>query len=188
LEVTDSQLLEQARRGDDRAFGTLMQRHADRLHSLALGLVGNAHDAEDLLQETLMAAYLGLRRYRGEASLKTWLSRIMLNQSARHHRRMRLRRTVSLDPPPGLEGATPPSLAQAPATSAADARLDLAELLQQLSEEHRRVLMLRELEGLSYEEMARVLDLPRGTIESRLFRARQALRDLLESDRRAAED
>lgn len=178
MNPSDADLLRQASQGDDSAFATLVDRHAPMLHRVAVGMIGNRTDADDLLQETFHAAWLGMKRFRGEASVKTWLTRILILQTARLRRWQRLRRYL---PWHGLDTEAPPPAATTDdPTPAIDARLDLADLLRQLSDEHRQVLLLREIQGLSYDEIARTLDLPRGTVESRLFRARAALKSHLE--------
>jgi RNA polymerase sigma-70 factor (ECF subfamily) len=103
--------------------------------------------------------------------MRTWLVRILVNQ-VRMWRRTR--RSRGLDETTSLPASL--AAASAPAERGVDAKLDLTEMLSQLSEEHRQVIILRELQGMSYQEMARALDVPRGTVESRLFRAREELR------------
>lgn len=169
LESSDADLVRRARGGDRAAFHQLVERHADGLYRLAMMTLRHAADAQDVVQETLLGAFEGLDRYRGEASVRTWLVRILMNQVARHRRRQGIRRMAMLDET---------TIAATSAVAASDARMDVAQLLGQLSSEHRDVLVLREIEGLSYEEMAVALSVPRGTVESRLFRARAALRDL----------
>ena len=104
----------------------------------------------------------------GEASLKTWLMQIVVRQSARVRRSRGRRLTI------GIENAEQAVHDPAPA---ADSRIDVIEMLQRLSPEHREVIVLRELQGMGYEEMAAALKIPRGTVESRLHRARQELRE-----------
>jgi RNA polymerase sigma-70 factor (ECF subfamily) len=149
LGASDWQLVRRARGGDLAAFHELVDRHAATLLGLATMLVGNAADAEDVVQETFAGAFRGLGGFRGDSAVKTWLTRILLRQAA---------------------GA---------ATERADTRMDLAAALADMSQEHRQVLVLRELQGLSYDEISRILNVPRGTVESRLFRARKAMQDRL---------
>lgn len=169
--ATDGDLLAAARRGDGRAFGQLIDRHAAGLFRLAFRLVGNSNDAEDVVQETLMGAFEHLGRFRERSSAKTWLSRILVRQAARCHRR-RARRRVTALPEADVAGAgTFPE--------DADRRADVSQALSRLSHAHREVVVLREFEGMSYAEMAEVIGVPRGTMESRLHRARQELGELL---------
>jgi RNA polymerase sigma-70 factor (ECF subfamily) len=169
----DTELARQIGHGDEKAFQTLMDRHGRYLYGIAFALAGNAPDAEDLVQETFVGAFRG--RFRGDASLRTWLVGILVRQAGML-RRSRHRRGVplSLQSP----GAAEPMQrgAGSAAVTGVDARLDLSAMLESLSAEHRAVIVLRELQGMSYEEIARTLELPRGTVESRLFRAREELR------------
>ena len=172
---SDSDLLAQIGRGDQAAFRTLLDRHARYLFGVAHAMTGNDADAEDAVQETLLGALGSSTRFRGESSVRTWLVRILVNK-VRMWRRSGQRRSsdVSLDGSP-VELASA-SGSSSRGASAADAKLDLTQMLAQLSVEHRQVIILRELQGMSYEEMARALEVPRGTVESRLHRAREELR------------
>lgn len=173
-EATDIELLRKAGAGDGDAFHQLVDRHADRLYRLAVSLVGNASDAEDVLQECLAGAYHGLKSFEARASVKTWLTRILVTQAAKWRRDRGRRPTSPLEADESgakVEGGA----------AGVEHRLDLQQALQQLSPEHRQVLVLREFEQMSYEEMAAVLGVPRGTIESRLHRARAELREKLKS-------
>ena len=170
---TDEELVAAAAQGDDRAFHDLVDRHADRLFRLAFRLVSNSADAEDVVQETLMGAFRHLGRFRGRSTVRTWLSGILVRQAARCLRRRGRRRAAAL---PESEG-----LADRARDVAADTgrRLDIGGALRELSPEHREVVVLREYEGMSYAEIAEALAVPRGTVESRLFRARQQLKVIL---------
>lgn len=165
----DVELLRQIGRGDAAAFRTLVERHARYLHGVAYGLTGQAADAEDLVQETFAAVLNG--RFRGDSAVRTWLVAILLKQVAMLRRSRRRR-----GPAVSLESELMPLAGGLSTAQVAEARLDLATMLQSLSPEHREVIVLRELEGLSYDEMARVLGVPVGTVESRLHRAREELR------------
>lgn len=172
LRPADLELVRQARGGDMAAFHLLVDRHAESLYRLAVSLVGNAHDAEDALQETLAGAFRGLAAFREQSSVKTWLAGILVRQVARHFRRGWFgRKNVELEKAPEPAGG-PPS-----ATS--DVRMDVQAAILALPPQPREVIVLRELQGFSYEEIAQVLGVPGGTVESRLHRARLALRELL---------
>ncbi len=166
----DSELLKRGR-SDPKAFRALIERHGQYLCGIAHTLSGNAADAEDLVQETLLGAIRS--DFRGESSVRTWLVRILANQAAMLRRTRKRRPEAELN----ADQASPSGRdATGDAMGAVDAKVDLAGMLDQLSAEHRQVIVLRELEGLSYEEMAAALGLPRGTVESRLHRAREELR------------
>jgi len=166
-EADDIELLRRAGDGDSAAFHALVDRHAQRLYRLAVTLIGNAADAEDVLQETFIGAFRGLRSFEGRASVKTWLTRILVRQAGQWHRNRRRRR---LEP-----------LGDSVAASSAEADFDVRAAMGQLSPEHREVLVLREFERMSYEEIAEALDIPRGTVESRLHRARSEMREKLKA-------
>jgi len=168
-EADDIDLLRRAANGDSGAFHALVDRHAQRLYRLAVSLVGNAVDAEDVLQEAFIGTFRGLKGFEGRASVKTWLTRILVMQAAQFRRGRKRKRTEAM----------PENIAAA--SKSAEAGMDVAAALADLSAEHRQVLVLREYERMSYEEIAEVLDIPRGTVESRLYRARGELRERLKS-------
>lgn len=149
-------------------FDALVARHASELLGLAQSMLGNWADAEDVVQETFLGAFRGLERFDGRASERTWLTSILVRQVARRRRDLARARVVRR-PVDGGEAA-PPKAGVGP---------DVAAMLASLSEEHRDVLVLREVHGLSYDEIAAALQIPRGTVESRLHRARRALRERL---------
>jgi RNA polymerase sigma-70 factor (ECF subfamily) len=162
----DAELLRQIERGEQASFRTLVDRHARYLHGVAMALVSNQADAEDIVQETFVAVLNG--KFRGESAVRTWMVQILVRRAAM------LRRTRFRKPSVAL-GETDVA-GSASANAGSEAKLDLTEMLKVLSPEHRAVIVLRELEHLSYEEMAAALDVPRGTVESRLHRAREELR------------
>ncbi len=164
------ELVRRIGRGDAAAYRVLVEREARYLFGIAHGLAGNAADAEDLVQETFAGVVKS--RFRGKSSLRTWLVRILVNRAGMLRRSRWRRRELS----GGFDGELNPAALTRPATGDADARLDLSIMLQSLSPEHRAVIVLRELQGMSYEEMAESLGVPRGTVESRLHRAREELR------------
>jgi len=174
LHDNDLELLRRARMGEEGAFHELVDRYSGTLFRLAFLLVGNEADAEDVVQETLLGAFRGLGRFRGESSVKTWLTAILVKRAQAHRRARSRGRTSPLKEAGESQGRMPNSPVQQ-----ADARMDVQAVLAALSAEHRQVLVLREYEGMSYDEIARALDMPRGTVESRLFRAREHLRRLL---------
>lgn len=169
---SDVDLVRSAGRGDDRAFHTLIDRHADALFRVALSLSRNRADAEDLVQETLLCAYRGARTFQGRSSARTWMLRILTRVASRSWRKAQRRGpTVSLDA--GAEGERG---VDDPGIGAVEHRLDVMDILAELSEPHREVLLLREIWDLSYDEIAATLGVPRGTVESRLSRAREQFR------------
>jgi len=175
LRRNDLELVGRIRSGDRAAFGELVSLYSDDLFGLAYSLLGNASDAEDALQQTLLGAFSRIDSFEGRSSLNTWLVRILYNQASKLRRYRRVRRMSPIDTRDGtVEGGPTPRSESAAA--AVDSRVDLTAMLEELSPEHREILVLRELHRMSYDELAETLKIPRGTVESRLFRARNELR------------
>ena len=188
--TSDLELLQSAAAGNHAAFHTLVDRHAAALMRLAQSLSGTRADAEDICQETLVAAYRGLSGFNGRSSVKTWLYRILMRRAAKiWHKQRYARRTISIhgqarEGTNGDEqrtagdasGALAAKLSVASTAAAVDQRIDLMETIRTLPEEFREVVLLREVQGFSYQEIAEALEIPRGTVESRLHRGRAELR------------
>jgi RNA polymerase sigma-70 factor (ECF subfamily) len=178
LEPPDDVLVRRARGGDLAAFETLVERHRATVFRVAARLVGD-HDAEDVTQDAFLRAYHRLRHFRGEASFRTWLLRITHNSAI--DSLARRRRQAEAEEPEDLEHAPDVEETRQPAE-----RLERSERLRRLEGklellrlEHRTVLVLRDVEGLSYEEIADVTDMPVGSVKGRLHRARAELIDFL---------
>ena len=185
LETSDLELVRSAVAGDDRAFHALVDRHAPALFRSAMSLSRSRADAEDLLQETLIAAHRGLKNFAGRSSVRTWLVTILTRKAFKVLNRAKRRPAVfSLDAADPSPRAGDPRLPATGAGSiaAVEGRLDVMQVLQTLSDAHREVLVLQEIQGLSYDEIAAVLQMPRGTVESRIFRARAELRQRFSKD------
>jgi RNA polymerase sigma-70 factor (ECF subfamily) len=173
-EASDVALVRRANAGGGKAFHELVDRHADRMYRLAVSMVGNAADAEDVLQETFAGAFKGLKGFEERASVKTWLTRILMVQVARFWRERKRRKEKP-------EDTGEARLVTSGESAGVGAKIDVQAAMALLSAEHREVLLLREFEQLSYEEIAEVLAVPRGTVESRLHRARAELKELLKA-------
>jgi len=180
-------LVEQAKRGSLPAFEELVSLHEKKIYALALRLTGHPDDAEDLAQEVFLRAFQALKDFRGEANFATWLHRITVNL---WHDELRRRgplhkNVVSLEQPANAQGDNEATrlldLIPDPRTPYDEMLLLEAvwQGLQELSEEYRTILVLREMEDCSYEELARLLGCSMGTVKSRLNRARQALQQQL---------
>jgi RNA polymerase sigma-70 factor (ECF subfamily) len=179
---SDLALIRAAAAGDRGAFHALVDRHSPGLFRVARSLSRNRADAEDVLQETFVGAFRGLKNFDGRASVKTWLTRICVRLAARHwHGSRRSREAMALDAPGAADAvsASDQALSTASAVPHVDRRLDLGAVIGTLADDHREVIVLREVRGLSYDEIAAALNVPRGTVESRLHRARAALRQKL---------
>jgi len=175
----DLSLLRRAAGGDGQAFSDLVERHAKSMYRLAYMLLGSNADAEDVLQETWTGVYKSLKRFEGRSTVRTWLTRILTTQVALW-RRKRRGGVISLDDAPTAEDDALPREERS-ASRQSDWQADLEVALARLSLDHREVIVLREIEGFSYDEIAESLRVPRGTVESRLHRARGELRKHLKS-------
>ena len=161
--------MQAAQGGDRTALDTLLRRHYDRLYALCRRMTGDDADAADACQEALMAIVRGLPRFDGRSSFGTWAYRVTTNACLDELRRRRRR------PEPGLpEGSAELASPLDPAESSTT-RLDLDRALQALPADYRAVIVLRDLCGLSYDEIAQALDIPAGTVRSRISRGRSAL-------------
>lgn len=178
--MTEQELVRRAAQGDQDAFASLVRQYENRVYHLALRMCGNEEDAWDVAQEAFLAAWRGLPAFRGEAGFSTWLYRLVSNASIDHLRRTKRQRgeTPLDDEQLGLDV---PDAGPGPQEAAEGAELQaaVAEGLARLSDNHRQVLVLREIQGLSYEEIAGMLALDLGTVKSRISRARGALRKIL---------
>jgi RNA polymerase sigma-70 factor (ECF subfamily) len=176
----DRELVREAAAGRREAFDELVRRHQSRIFNLALTLTGNVGDAEDLAQDAFVRAYKAIGSFRGESSFLTWLYRITVNVVRSQMDRRRRSREVAM--PQDDEGA-PLEVAsdEASADRTLIARQIVARALAALPDDMRIAVTLRDLHGLEYREIAEALDVPIGTVESRIFRARARLRPLLAS-------
>lgn len=180
----ETDLTARARAGDRDAFAQLVEANQHKVYTLTLRMTGNPDDAAELAQEAFLRAWKGLPRFQGESSFSTWLYRLASNVCIDFLRQEKRRRAA------GLASADDEALAAAPDPRLTpEGELERRELrravergLGRLAPEHRQILVLREIEGLSYAEMADVLELEAGTVKSRLARARLALRKILLSD------
>ena len=175
----EADLVRRARTGEEAAWHEIVDRYGAHLYRLAFSLVGNASEAEDVLQETFAGALRNLSSFEGRSSLKTWLSRILMRQAARSHRSRSRHKAAPLGGYSGTSEEPATDVPAGPVQNRSDTRMDVMAVLETLSPEHREVILLRELQGMTYEEIAEVLGVPRGTVESRLFRARQILKERL---------
>lgn len=178
----EARLIEAVQRGDRDAYRDLVDRYRRRVVALALEVTRSSEDAEDVAQETFVKAFLSLKDFKGQSSFYTWIYRIALNMA------IDVRRKVARQGGKALEfdervalGASDLKLAEEPDKTLErkqDAQV-LEAALQELSEEHRIVLTLRELDGLSYDEIADVVGISKGTVMSRLHYARKRVQTSL---------
>jgi RNA polymerase sigma-70 factor (ECF subfamily) len=190
-EATDRELVAECQAGHAAAFDALVRRHQNRAFNVAVQLLRNAEDAAEVAQDAFVRIHRNLGTFRGECEFTTWLHQIVVNLARNKHRWWRRRgrqRTVSLDAPrEAVDGMAGPELA-AP-TPGPDLVAEQSELarrvaagMARLPAPWREVLVLRNVEQLSYEEMAVVLKCSLGTVKSRIARAREALRELVPNE------
>jgi RNA polymerase sigma-70 factor (ECF subfamily) len=170
----DHELVARARGGDREAFRLLVERYEGRAYAIAYGFVGHREDARDIVQEAFLKAYRTLGGFRGDSSFYTWLYRIVVNLAIDHRRR---ERPVPLEQPERL--ADTRGEGPADQTYRGELREAIRAAVDALPAEQRRVIILRELEGLSYAEIADTEQVPIGTVMSRLFYARRKLQAAL---------
>lgn len=174
METSDQELIARCQGGDRKAFEPLFTRYRDRAYAFALGLVGSPDDALDLTQEAFVRAYQALKRFRPGAAFEPWFFRILRNLCLNAIRRRKTWQMVPWE----IVGELPGSSAEA--TSAATERREIQEAvwlaISELAPEHREIIILKDFQDRSYKEIAEILDCPLGTVMSRLYYARQALR------------
>jgi RNA polymerase sigma-70 factor (ECF subfamily) len=184
----DSQYVSLCQGGEPAAFEVLVRRHQKRMFNIAYRMTGDYEDAADVVQEAFLSAYRTIKKFRGEAKFSTWLYGIVVNHAknrVRHTGSKAYHEPVSLDDPPpgGKDGPAmdPPSQD----SSAVDLLMQketqekVQGCINELEKEHREILVLRDIQGFSYEEITQMLGIPDGTVKSRLSRARCALKDSL---------
>lgn len=189
LANSDIQLIDLALEGQTEAFGRLVLKYQDRLYNTVFHVVGHEQDARDIVQEALVQAFLKLETFRHQSGFFTWLYRIAFNAAMTHQRRRRPVASIDGDRH-GDRCFDPPGSAEPPcqAVERAEQCEQVRKALTQLSDEHRAILVLREMEGCNYETIAEVLGVPLGTVRSRLYRARLQLKEVLSREGVAMRD
>lgn len=179
-------LVDKARGGDQEAFGELMQMYYERTYSVVYNLLRNVEDARDVTQQAWINAWKGLKRYRGSSEFFTWIYRIATFAGYDFLRKRARRKEFGVEDDAILDRAqdidTPASQAARPDHDLQRQELRTAffEALEQLSPKHKTVLVLREVEGLSYDEIAKVTRSRHGTVMSRLYHARRKIQELIQ--------
>jgi RNA polymerase sigma-70 factor (ECF subfamily) len=185
----EAQFIERLKRGEAAAFEELVAERSGEIYGLLFRLTENSEEARDLTQETFLRAFQSIDRFRGEADLRTWIYRIAINQARNRWRWWRRRRrdtTISLD---GFQGDSTQTVMSTLAESGDDPEQQtlaherevvLRAALQRVGRAYRETLILRDIEGFTYEEIATALGINVGTVKSRLARGRQELRQKLE--------
>lgn len=181
MHLPDEVLVSKSKNGDLDAFEELVRRYEGKVYGMAFRFMGNHADAMDLAQEGFIRLYQNLPGFRGDSSFSTWMYRVVANACRDELRRRQRQRSVSLEEMADSAGGSIPVPSAEVSPEEAAERNELQEYVQMclnsLSEEHRLILIMREIQGLSYDEIADTLDCSLGTVKSRLNRARHALKD-----------
>ncbi len=176
----DKQLVERVRRGDKRAFDLLILKYQHKIISIVGRYLGDRNDVQDVSQETFIKAYRAIPNFRGESAFYTWLYRIAIN-TAKNHLVSKSRRPpnidIDIDDGEFQDNSAVLRDNESPQASLATKQMEevIFRAIENLPAELRVAVTLREFEGLSYEEIARIMDCPVGTVRSRIFRAREAI-------------
>ncbi|MFL5320324.1 MAG: RNA polymerase sigma factor [Myxococcaceae bacterium] len=190
MAIDDLSLVKRVRSGDQRAFRLLVERYQKKIYAVALGMLKDKEDAMDVTQEAFVKVYKYLDHFKGDSSFYTWLYRITSNicidvlrkrQGGGMREQVEFDETMEMDTAEANIGALGSRLGTNPQKSALRKELadKIQEALAQVPEKHRMILLMREVEGLSYEDLAKVLEIPKGTVMSRLFHARAKVQKIL---------
>ena len=187
-EDVDRVIVARCQKGDVQAFESLVEKYQKKMLNTAYRMIGDYQDACEVTQEAFLSAYRGIKKFRGEATFTTWMTGIVLNQARNRLKQMKTRsryESVSLDVPvESPEGMITREVASEDCSASEQLeKKDTARMIQDcindLDPEFREVVVLREIQGYSYDEIRGILDLPEGTVKSRLFRAREILKGIL---------
>ncbi len=180
MQADENALLRKAAAGDGAAFSSLMEMHERRMYAVALRMCANHEDAQDCLLEAMLRIYRAISSFKGQSSFSTWVYRITMNTCLDELRRRKMRRTTSLD---GLldSGWSPAEELETPENNAirSEQRRQIDRAIASLPDDMRSAIVLRDIQGFSYEEIAEILNANVGTIKSRISRGREKLRETL---------
>ena len=176
----DELLLRRACKGDVQAFEELMQSHESRIYAIALRMMGNREDAQDCAQEAMVRIYRAMGSFKGQSALATWIYRITMNTCLDELRRRKARKVTSLDSLVDT-GWSPTDTGDTPEEHGlrVEKQNALNQAIQSLPDDMRAAIILRNVKGYSYDEIASILDANVGTIKSRISRGREKLREIL---------
>lgn len=179
-EGADELLLRRAQKGDTAAFEELLSTQENRMYAIALRMMGNREDAQDCAQDAMLRIYRAMGSFKGQSSLSTWIYRITMNACLDELRRRKVRKAASLDSLVD-EGWTPVDGGDTPEEHGLryEKQAALNAAIQSLPDDMRAAIILRDIKGYSYDEVADILDANVGTIKSRISRGRERLREIL---------
>ena len=173
--IGDAECVRRVQRGDTDSFEVLVRRHEKAIFNLVYRLLGNYDEAAEVAQEVFLSAFKSIHQFRGEANFSTWLYRIGLNHASTRRKSLNSsqRRHLPLD---GTEVIADSAVDPAKSVEHKEIQQRVQEALNSLDPEDARIILLRDLQDVPYDDVAEMLDIPVGTVKSRLHRARQALR------------
>ena len=171
----DIDLIDRIRGGDETAFRELIDKHIDRVQTLVASMLRNRFEVDDVVQDVFFKVHRKLDRFQGRSAFFTWLYRVAFNTATDHLKKKQRQPETSLDDLAGLD-AVDPSASALRQLHNKELRVQMADAIASLPEKYRNILVLREYEGCTYDEIAKILQCSKGTVESRLFRARGRLR------------
>ena len=176
--ISDAECVRQLQRGETDAFETLIRRHQKTIFNLVYRMLGDYDEAAEISQEAFLSAYRAIGSFRGDANFSTWLYRIALNHATTRRKSLNTRqqRSVAME---NAEPASDPHPGPAETMEKKEIRQRVQQALNRLDPEDATIIVLRDLQDVPYDEVARTLEIPIGTVKSRLHRARQALRSEL---------
>lgn len=181
----DRVLVERAQAGDKKAFGLLVEKYHRKLGRLVGRLVRDQTEVEDVVQEAFIKAYRALHNFRGDSAFYTWMYRICINTAKNHlislGRKPQVLNNVEMEDAENFDGVTNMRTMETPETALATKQIAITvnDTIAALQEDLRTAITLRELEGMSYEEIADIMQCPIGTVRSRIFRARETISEKL---------
>ena len=181
-ELPDRELVRRSQRGEQEAFGELVQRHQDKIYNFVFRSCGHAEDAGDITQRVFINAFRKIDTFKGDSAFSTWIYRIAFNQFI-SFRRERRHREASLTPRDEEGAGIEPAEDRSPSEpmESEETRKKVQQAIDLLEEEDRRIILLKDLQGHSYDDIAAILGVPKGTVRSRLHRARLELRTKLKT-------
>lgn len=184
----DEELVALCQKGKTEAFGFLVERHQKRVFNMAYRMMGDYEEASEVTQDVFLSAFRSIKTFRREARFSTWLHTITVNIARNHMKQLRSRMydqrgadTMASvdDPTPLVEKIAAPGPSVSEKAEAREIQQKVQDCINELDPEQREVIILRDMEGFSYDEIHDILKVPEGTVKSRLFRARDALKDKL---------
>ena len=180
METDEKKLIERAYGGDPSAFNRLMAQHENRMYAVALRMCGNREDAQDCLQEAMLRVYRAIGSFKGQSTFSTWVYRITMNTCLDELRRKKNRQNTSLDNLVDM-GWSPTDGGAGPEKQALmrEMREKMHGAIRELPDDMRAAVVLRDIQGFSYDEIAQMLEINVGTIKSRISRGREKLREKL---------